>query len=41
MDKDRFNTTVDATPQESEFVSLEDLPEVTVQSKGVSDGRVG
>ncbi|KAA8522127.1 hypothetical protein F0562_012559 [Nyssa sinensis] len=39
--KDRSSTAAEATPQESEFVRLNDLPEVTVQCRDVSNGESG
>ncbi|KAA8524431.1 hypothetical protein F0562_010845 [Nyssa sinensis] len=41
MYKDKSSTVVEATPQESEFVRLDDLLEVTVQCRDVSDGESG
>lgn len=39
--KDKSSTVVEAAPQESEFVRLDDLPEATVQCRDVSDGESG
>ncbi|KAA8514968.1 hypothetical protein F0562_018245 [Nyssa sinensis] len=41
MYKDKSSTAAEATPQESEFVRLDDLPEVTVQCRDVSNGESG
>lgn len=41
MYKDKSSTTAYAPPQESKFVSLDELPKVTIYIKGVSDRENG
>ncbi|KAG6706623.1 hypothetical protein I3842_07G230600 [Carya illinoinensis] len=41
MYKDKASTASVVAPQESEFVRLDDLPEVTMQCRDVSDGESG
>lgn len=41
MYKDKSSTTSVVAPQEIEFVSLDNLPEVTMQCRIVSDGYSG